>query len=143
MKAGVIATLLGGIITVILGTACCWLPALLIFIGAGTGLLAFTEGLHEYSAYIMLGGASLVFIGAVQVFKRRSKTSTSIITHSTIACPNCGHKSTEEMPPNACQYFLECNNCQKLIQPKKGDCCVYCSYGDVPCPPIQSGMDCC
>ncbi|MFZ0027756.1 MAG: GDCCVxC domain-containing (seleno)protein, partial [Pseudolabrys sp.] len=21
--------------------------------------------------------------------------------------------------------------------PKDGDCCVFCSYGSVPCPPIQ------
>jgi len=26
--------------------------------------------------------------------------------------------------------------------PKKGDCCVYCSYGNVKCPPIQKG-ECC
>jgi hypothetical protein len=24
-----------------------------------------------------------------------------------------------------------------LLKPKSGDCCVFCSYGDVPCPPIQ------
>ncbi|MDP3857701.1 MAG: GDCCVxC domain-containing (seleno)protein [Stagnimonas sp.] len=23
--------------------------------------------------------------------------------------------------------------------PKPGDCCVYCSFGSVPCPPVQSG----
>ncbi len=23
------------------------------------------------------------------------------------------------------------------LKPKAGDCCVYCSYGTVPCPPIQ------
>ncbi|MGE0674778.1 MAG: GDCCVxC domain-containing (seleno)protein, partial [Methylibium sp.] len=33
--------------------------------------------------------------------------------------------------------------------PKSGDCCVYCSYGTVPCPPIQAqrqdgtGSGCC
>ncbi|WP_327036906.1 GDCCVxC domain-containing (seleno)protein [Methylomarinum vadi] len=30
------------------------------------------------------------------------------------------------------------------MKPKKGDCCVFCSYGTVPCPPIQeSGDGCC
>ncbi|WP_339879956.1 GDCCVxC domain-containing (seleno)protein, partial [uncultured Algoriphagus sp.] len=28
-------------------------------------------------------------------------------------------------------------------KPKKGDCCVYCSYGTVPCPPIQENKPCC
>ena len=30
------------------------------------------------------------------------------------------------------------------LKPKKGDCCVFCSYGTVKCPPIQeSGKSCC
>jgi hypothetical protein len=28
-----------------------------------------------------------------------------------------------------------------LLRPKTGDCCVFCSYGDMKCPPMQSG-DC-
>nr|WP_283817643.1 GDCCVxC domain-containing (seleno)protein [Bradyrhizobium diazoefficiens] len=27
--------------------------------------------------------------------------------------------------------------------PKSGDCCVFCSYGTVPCPPKQSEGSCC
>ncbi|MDG2339706.1 MAG: GDCCVxC domain-containing (seleno)protein [Paracoccaceae bacterium] len=30
-----------------------------------------------------------------------------------------------------------------VLQPLKGDCCVYCSFGTVPCPPIQEGNSCC
>ncbi|MCX8252660.1 MAG: hypothetical protein OTI36_01605 [Beijerinckiaceae bacterium] len=41
------------------------------------------------------------------------------------------------MPTNACQFFYECTGCGSLLRPKAGDCCVFCSYGDVPCPPIQ------
>jgi len=48
------------------------------------------------------------------------------------------------MPTDACQYFYECDNCQKIIKPKTGDCCVFCSYGTVDCPPIQeSGKEHC
>jgi hypothetical protein len=57
--------------------------------------------------------------------------------HSTITCPTCGHRSTEKMPTDACQYVYACKRCGLQMKPKKGDCCVYCSYGDVPCPPIQ------
>jgi hypothetical protein len=41
------------------------------------------------------------------------------------------------MPTDACQYIYACKHCAFQMKPKKGDCCVYCSYGDVPCPPIQ------
>ena len=54
-----------------------------------------------------------------------------------LPCPHCGHKATETMPTDACQYFYDCQGCGTVLKPKAGDCCVYCSYGDVPCPPIQ------
>lgn len=56
---------------------------------------------------------------------------------SVITCPECGHSQADEMPTDACQYFYDCAGCKALLKPKSGDCCVYCSYGTVPCPPIQ------
>ena len=41
------------------------------------------------------------------------------------------------MPTDACQFFYQCTNCETLLKPKSGDCCVFCSYGSVPCPPKQ------
>lgn len=49
---------------------------------------------------------------------------------STITCPQCGHRSTHEMPTDACQYIHVCMSCGVTLRPKAGDCCVYCSYGD-------------
>ena len=66
-----------------------------------------------------------------------------VITKSIITCPNCGHKKEEEMPTNACQYFYECVHCKALLKPLPGDCCVYCSYGTVKCPPVQENKNCC
>ncbi|WP_081766855.1 MULTISPECIES: GDCCVxC domain-containing (seleno)protein [Phyllobacteriaceae] len=57
--------------------------------------------------------------------------------NSTITCPHCGHTAVEQMPTDACQFFYECKGCGTLLRPKDGDCCVFCSYGSVPCPPIQ------
>ncbi|MBU6411446.1 MAG: hypothetical protein KGR98_13765, partial [Verrucomicrobia bacterium] len=62
---------------------------------------------------------------------------------STVACPQCGHQKTETMPTDACLYFYECENCHATLRPKPGDCCVFCSYGSVKCPPMQSGVGCC
>jgi hypothetical protein len=61
-----------------------------------------------------------------------------IAATSTITCPVCGHRKTETMPEDACQYFYACESCKTVLKPRPGDCCVYCSYGDVPCPPKQT-----
>lgn len=63
--------------------------------------------------------------------------------NSTITCPNCGNKKNELMPTDACVYFYPCEKCETILKPLNGDCCVYCSYGTVKCPSIQSGKDCC
>jgi hypothetical protein len=64
---------------------------------------------------------------------------------SRLTCPECGHVSLETMPTDACQFFHRCASCGSLLRPRPGDCCVYCSYGDVPCPPMQAapGGDAC
>ncbi|MGX0876633.1 transcription elongation factor Elf1 [Roseovarius sp. MBR-154] len=62
---------------------------------------------------------------------------------STLTCPECGHAESLTMPTDACQFFLECAACHRVLRPRAGDCCVYCSYGDTPCPPIQAGDACC
>jgi len=56
---------------------------------------------------------------------------------SLITCPHCGAASLESMPTDACRYFYDCNACGARLKPKPGDCCVFCSYGSVPCPPKQ------
>ncbi|WP_082513832.1 GDCCVxC domain-containing (seleno)protein [Methylobacterium sp. Leaf465] len=60
---------------------------------------------------------------------------------STLTCPHCGHTATEAMPTDACLFFYECTGCGALLRPKAGDCCVFCSFGDVPCPPIQEARE--
>ena len=65
------------------------------------------------------------------------------ILESTITCPECGHARIEQMPEDACVFFYECPACHTRLRPNPGDCCVFCSFGSVPCPPIQLGNDCC
>ncbi|MCZ6502074.1 MAG: GDCCVxC domain-containing (seleno)protein [Gammaproteobacteria bacterium] len=69
-------------------------------------------------------------------------TTSNFEAYSTITCPECEHQSKDEMPTDACQFYYECKGCGKLLRPKPGDCCVYCSFGDVPCPPIQMNPGC-
>ncbi|TKB46882.1 hypothetical protein FCL40_16920 [Ferrimonas sediminicola] len=62
---------------------------------------------------------------------------------STLTCPHCGHRRTEQMPTDACLWFYRCHGCDRLLRPLPGHCCVFCSYGSVPCPPMQLGDGCC
>ena len=61
-----------------------------------------------------------------------------MIREATITCPECGHAEREAMPANACQWFYDCKGCAAVLKPQPGDCCVFCSYADQPCPPAQS-----
>ena len=63
---------------------------------------------------------------------------SDIELRSTITCPDCGHRSEETMPTDACTYYYECLGCKTLLKPLDGHCCVFCSYGSVPCPSIQA-----
>lgn len=62
---------------------------------------------------------------------------------STIICPVCSFQKEETMPIDACIYFYQCTYCATILKPKQGDCCVFCSYGTVKCPPIQMDKSCC
>lgn len=66
-----------------------------------------------------------------------------LIPESTLTCPICCKAEKLTMPTDACLFFHECSGCHTLLRPKPGDCCVFCSYGDVPCPPVQQQTGCC
>ncbi len=56
---------------------------------------------------------------------------------SIVTCPKCNYKSKETMPITYCQILYHCKHCDKLSRHIKGNCCIYCSYGDTPCPSKQ------
>jgi hypothetical protein len=62
----------------------------------------------------------------------------TMILESVITCPHCATAKAETMPVDACRIFYACTKCGATLRPKPGDCCVFCSYGSVPCPPIQA-----
>ena len=67
--------------------------------------------------------------------------ASAVERHSVITCPVCAYRAPEAMPTDACTFFHECTGCGERLRPLPGDCCVFCSYGTVPCPPKQAG-DC-
>ena len=62
---------------------------------------------------------------------------------SVIKCPECSFEKEETMPTDSCQFFYECSHCHARLKAQKGDCCVFCSYGSVKCPPKQEEKGCC
>jgi len=86
----------------------------------------------EWLAYA--GFAGLVAASGTDLWSRlrRRSARTSVIT-----CPKCGERRRETMPTDACQFFYECSACGAVLRPLPGDCCVFCSYGTVKCPPKQ------
>jgi hypothetical protein len=103
---------------------------------------------HNFWAILYLQTNKVFFFSLTCCFLRgyQSKTAfmeNNIILSSTITCPVCGHQKEEIMPVDACQYFYQCENCKTILKPKPGDCCVFCSYGTVKCPPMQVQGKCC
>ena len=61
-----------------------------------------------------------------------------MVLTSVITCPHYGHAAIERMPSNVCRIFYDCRGCGVRLKPEPGDCCVFCSYGSVPCPSVQA-----
>ena len=64
------------------------------------------------------------------------------VLESILTCPVCGYRKRETMPLDSCLWYYECTNCHTMLTPLQGDCCVFCSYGTVKCPPMQH-TSCC
>ena len=69
-------------------------------------------------------------------------TTFDPVLESVLTCPQCAHVKSEIMPTDACLFFYACEGCNTLLRPKAGDCCVFCSYGSVKCPPVQMQGGC-
>lgn len=113
-------------------------------------LIAVPSAVLIFYGFLIDNNTTFIYLGMLGIFiatgvnyYRNKLHGKPIELKSTLTCPNCGYKKTEIMPTDACQFFYECENCKKVLKPLEGDCCVYCSYGSVKCPPIQEGENCC
>ncbi len=69
--------------------------------------------------------------------------TSPIVLESVLTCPICGFAKKEVMPVDACQFFYPCSHCGSRLRPNPGDCCVFCSFGSVKCPPQQGSPEHC
>lgn len=104
---------------------------------------AFYAGYHVALIYAGLAGLAIAAVGNVVAKRQVGSCCPRVELQSVITCPHCGHQKSETMPTDACVHFYECESCHAMLRPKPGDCCVFCSYGSVKCPPIQAEGRCC
>lgn len=129
------------------------LPTIIAIVSGG--LIIYSYNFYDndnWTNLLYIGMFGLLSASGINYYiNKKSMTCKTCATYngktvelqSTLTCPNCGHKKTETMPTDACVYFYECEKCKIRLKPLSGDCCVYCSYGTVKCPPIQAGENCC
>jgi hypothetical protein len=111
-------------------------------------LIAAAGTVAAFAYYYATPGLSWIYFGFLAivvsaVWNAWLTRRRPVTLRSTITCPSCGFKKDETMPTDSCQFFYECSSCKALLKPKRGDCCVFCSLGSVPCPPVQLGRGCC
>ncbi len=106
-------------------------------------LFSFQAKFYALVVYFGLAGLCAASVWNYLISRKAKRRGLDVMLKSVITCPKCGHRAEETMPTNACLFFYDCPACGAKLKPKHGDCCVFCSYGSVPCPPIQTGAACC
>lgn len=102
------------------------------------GAAAVFAGLYLAGSELLVyaGFAALAAASTADMWKRLQRRRRAVL-ESEITCPNCGLTRSESMPTDSCLFFYDCTGCGERLRPKAGDCCVFCSYGSVKCPPMQ------
>jgi hypothetical protein len=121
---------------------------LFVMLGAVAAIWAYYHGFRQ--AGLVYGGLAGLLIASVLNHRAAKQCKTcepsqtrTVILESVLTCPHCGTAKKELMPTDSCLFFYECSGCHKLLRPNAGHCCVFCSFGSVPCPPIQEHSNCC
>ncbi|MBK6949241.1 MAG: hypothetical protein IPH16_15345 [Haliscomenobacter sp.] len=73
MKANYKKSFLGSILAFILGTSCCWLTSLAVWLGGATFLTVFATIIGRISAIIIIFAILLLGLGILQLWTHRRK----------------------------------------------------------------------
>lgn len=121
---------------------------LLVMVGSVVAILFYYQMVRQ--AGLVYGGLAGLLVASVLNHRAAKQCKTcepsqakAVILESVITCPHCGTAKKELMPTDSCLFFYECSGCHQLLRPNAGHCCVFCSFGSVPCPPIQQQSSCC
>jgi hypothetical protein len=85
--------------------------------------------------------ALLAFFGVTwrtfAIIRRTTVQWAGIVGDCVVTCPVCQTRVREHMVSETPKLIYHCPKCLTWLRPKKGDHCIYDSYGSVNCPPIQ------
>ncbi|MEY3238716.1 MAG: hypothetical protein RIR11_154 [Bacteroidota bacterium] len=73
MKANYKKTFLGSVLAFILGTSCCWLTSLAVWLGGATVLTAFAAFLGRFNTIIIIFACLLLALGMIQLWTHRRR----------------------------------------------------------------------
>jgi hypothetical protein len=89
--------------------------------------------------FLILAGLALGASFATRAFaKKKTKIKwDGIVGDCVVTCPVCKTQVQETMVSETPKLIYHCPVCLTWLSPKKGDHCIYDSYGSLNCPPIQ------
>jgi hypothetical protein len=73
MKANYKKSFLGSILAFILGTSCCWLTSLAVWLGGATILTTFATFFGHFNTIIIIFAILLLGLGIIQLWTHRRK----------------------------------------------------------------------
>lgn len=73
MKANYKKSFLGSALAFILGTSCCWLTSLAVWLGGATILTAITTFIGRFNSIIIILAILLLVLGIIQLLTHRRK----------------------------------------------------------------------
>lgn len=73
MKTNYKKSFLGSVVALILGTSCCWLTSLAVWLGGATFLTFFATFLGKYEKVIIIFAILLFMLGVLQFWTHRNK----------------------------------------------------------------------
>jgi hypothetical protein len=59
---------------------------------------------------------------------------------SIITCPSCEGHEALEIPQGYSQHLYRCPSCSIILKPKSGDCCIFCSFGNLDCSSAEQNL---
>lgn len=100
--------------------------------------------MHSRREFLKTSSLALGFVGCMGFVGRALALPRKILPVwdgvtkvSAVTCPACKKKTQVTMSSENATRVFHCPNCLTWLSPKKGDHCIFDSYGSVKCQAIQ------
>ena len=94
--------------------------------------------------FVKMGSLALGFVTFLRSVRRTVAAPRipnlhwdGLLKETLMTCPVCDSQVREKMSSEALRRIYHCPKCLAWLSTKKGDHCVYDSYGSIRCPRMQ------